>query len=346
MSYRIQEIRLSDKRGQKQFDELLLKEGIRRDKNLEYIAGMFDDDYNLVAAGACYSNTLRCLAVDSSRQGEGLMADIVTHLQSHQLSQGRTQLFLYTKLGNSDIFGSLGFYEIARVGTKVILMENRRNGFSGFLENLKAYQQPGKSAVLVMNCNPFTLGHRYLVEAAASENDAVHLFVVSEDVSFFPFADRFELIKKGCADLKNVYLHQTGSYMISSAVFPSYFLEDEASAIEVQAELDIEIFTKIAGALGADRRYVGEEPYSVVTGIYNDIMYKKLPQHGLECVILKRKETGGAPISASSVRKLINENRIEETKELVPQTTYDYFFTDAGREVVRKIQSSDNVVHY
>ena len=37
-----------------------------------------------------------------------------------------------------------------------------------------------------MNCNPFTLGHKYIVEKAARENDNVIIFVVEEDKSSFP----------------------------------------------------------------------------------------------------------------------------------------------------------------
>jgi [citrate (pro-3S)-lyase] ligase len=244
------------------------------------------------------------------------------------------------------VFAALGFYEIARVENEVLLMENRKNGFSGFLENLRFQKKQGKNAALVMNCNPFTLGHRHLAERAASENDFVHLFVVSEDASLFPSADRYNLVKEGCADLSNVILRATESYMISNAVFPSYFLKDEAAAIEAQAKLDLAIFTQIAAAVGIDRRYVGDEPSSVVTGRYNEIMRGQLPLAGIECVVLPRKEHGGAPISASSVRKLLHDGRIEDAKALVPETTYRYFFSDKGREVVSKIQQAETVVHY
>ena len=347
--YQISEIRPSDKRSQKQLDSLLKKEGIQRDNNLDYIVGLYDGDYNLLAAGACFANTLRCLVVDGERRGEGFMPSIVTHLITRQMDRGNTHLFLYTKCENADIFAALGFYEIARVENEVLLMENQRRGFSRFLENIrsqKTHQKQSKIAALVMNCNPFTLGHRHLVARAACENDCVHLFVVSEDVSFFPFADRYSLVKEGCADFSNVVLHQTGSYMISSAVFPSYFLKDELAAIEAQAKLDLAIFTQIAAAAGATRRYVGDEPFSVVTGKYNEIMRDKLPSAGIECIVLPRKEHDGAPISASSVRRLLHDGRIEDTKALVPETTYRYFFSESGLDVIAKIQKANGVVHY
>jgi [citrate (pro-3S)-lyase] ligase len=380
MFYTTSEIRASDKKGQAAFDTLLQEAGIKRDKNLDYVAGLYaqlygDDDnftggafganggQKLVAAGACFANTLRCLAVDCSMQGEGLMAQLVTHLVNYQLAKGNVHLFLYTKPENDFIFSALGFYEVARLesvanvvaNSGVLLMENRKNGFSEFLENIKTQSDAAnstqknlatKTAALVMNCNPFTLGHRYLIEEAAQENDTVHLFVVSEDLSFFPFAARYRLIQEGCSDLPNVILHETGSYMISSAVFPSYFLKDEALAIEAQARLDIAIFTRIASALGITVRYVGEEPFSEVTGIYNKIMRERLLEAGIQTRVFRRKEEAGSPISASSVRKLLQEGRIEETKLLVPETTYRYFLSAEGQRIIETLKQAKNVVHY
>ena len=346
MNRSVSEITPGDKRGQMQFDNLLERAGMKRDRNLDYIAGIYDEDYTLIASGACFGNALRCLAVDERYQGEGLMAPVVTHLVEYQMSRGKRHLFLHTKCTNSAIFSSLGFYEVARVENEVLLMESVKNSFSNFLTELGGHNNPGRTAAIVVNCNPFTLGHRYLVERTAAENDTVHLFVVSEDLSLFPFADRYRLVKEGCADLQNVILHTTGSYMISSSVFPSYFLKDEAAVIEVQAKLDIAIFRQIAQAVGAQARYVGEEPFSLVTGIYNNIMLKQLPLWGIRCKVIPRKEQDSAPISASRVRSLLKEGRIEECKELVPPTTYHYFFSENGKRVIKEIQQTEDVVHY
>lgn len=108
-----------------------------------------------------------------------------------------------------------------------------------------------------MNANPFTLGHRYLVEQACKENDWLHLFMVSEDASYFPYAVRKRLIKEGTADLKNIIYHDSGPYIISSATFPSYFQKDDLAVIESHANLDLAIFVKIAERLGIKARYVG-----------------------------------------------------------------------------------------
>ena len=346
MQYMVSELLPRDKRMQDKLDALLLQEGIRRDENLTYIAGIFDENYQLLAAGGYFRNTLRSLVVDSSRQGEGLMAQIVSHLTAQALAEGYGHLFLYTKCENMGIFSDLGFYEVARIPNTLVLMENRRQGFASFLENLAPYKKEGDIAALVMNCNPFTLGHRYLIERTAAENTWVHLFVVSEDESLVPFADRFQLVKEGTSDLKNVILHQTGSYMISTAVFPSYFLKEEEAAIEIQAKLDIEIFKQIAKILGIQKRYVGEEPFSLVTDIYNRVMGESLADSNITQTVIPRKEEGGTAISASRVRQLLCEGKLEAIKELVPQSTFAYFKTPAGEETIKAIQKSEHVVHY
>ena len=135
--YTVSRILPTDKRAVRQMDALLEKEGIERDKNLDYSIGLFDDNYDLVATGSCFANTLRCMAVSSEHQGEGLMNQIISHLIEFQYSRGNTSLFLYTKCNTARFFGDLGFYEIARVEGKVVFMENRRTGFSDYLKRLQ-----------------------------------------------------------------------------------------------------------------------------------------------------------------------------------------------------------------
>ena len=339
-------ISLADQQGIGELDELLAGAGIRRDGSLDYIAGMYNSSRRLVAAGACSANTLRCLAVDDARQGEGLMAQMVSHLVEYQMAKGVAHLFLYTRCDKAPLFSSLGFHEIARVENQVAFMENRRDGFTDYLREIGAGRKGGRGAALVMNCNPFTLGHRYLAERAAAENDVLHLFVVSEDASLIPFADRYRMVEEGCGGLGNVALHRTDSYMISSAVFPAYFMEDRSEAIEAQAKLDLLLFSRIAAALGVARRYVGEEPFSRVTGLYNQIMAERLPSLGIACVIIPRMEAGGQAVSASRVRRLIHDGPIEAIKELVPPSTYGYFLSEAGKRSIQRIREAQNVTHY
>ena len=346
-AYAITQVEPSERRMNRKVDQLLEAEGIRRDGNLDYTCAMLDDDWNVIATGSCFGNTLRCMAVSSDHQGEALMNDIVTHLMQVQAERGNYQLFLYTKCNSAVFFGSLGFYEIARIPDQVVFMENRRTGFSDYLAELeKTRRDAPRVAAVVMNANPFTLGHQYLVEKAAAENDVVHLFVVSEDASLFPFEVRKKLIEAGTAHLDNVIIHDSGPYIISSATFPSYFQKDENAVIESHANLDLAVFVKIAERLGINARYVGDEPTSIVTGIYNRIMSEKLPENGIRCVIVPRKEFGGKAISASTVRQAIKDGDFDALTDLLPATTLDFLKSPEAEPVIRKIRAEENVIHY
>lgn len=344
--YTLTQVFPSDKRTLAQVDRLLVEEGITRDANLDYICAMEDEDGEVIATGSCFGATLRCFAVSGSHQGEGLLNQVVSHLMEYQLSRGNSHLFLYTKIKSAKFFASLGFYEIARVDGTLVFMENRRTGFADYLVRLQKTARPGVSGAIVMNANPFTLGHRYLVETAAAACDTLHVFVLSEDASLVPFAVRKELVREGTADIPNVVLHDSGPYIISNATFPSYFLKDDAAVIEGHARLDLAVFGRIAQALGVNIRFVGEEPTSQVTGIYNSIMAQALPEMGIQCRIIPRKEAQGRPISASTVRTALKEEDWDSLKALVPETTLRYFRSDKAKPVLEKIRRAENVVHY
>lgn len=283
------------------------------------------------------------------------MNSIVSHLIEFQFSRGNTHLFLYTKCNSAKFFGDLGFYEIARIDGQIVFMENRKTGFQNYLrtfakdalpEGLTAETPTRKIAALVMNANPFTLGHQYLVEKAAAENDLLYLFIVSEDASLVPFKIRKQLVMKGTAHLKNICYHDSGPYIISNATFPSYFQKDENAVIESHAMLDLTVFTQIAKVLSITRRYVGEEPTSLVTGIYNRIMSEKLPEQGIECIVVPRKTCEDTPISASNVRLALQNGDYDTLSKLVPQTTLDYFKSPEAIPVIERIRQQENVIHY
>ncbi|MDD3253722.1 MAG: [citrate (pro-3S)-lyase] ligase [Lachnospiraceae bacterium] len=357
--YTLSQIKPSDRRALRQMDALLSQEGIERDKNLDYSIGLFDEDYELAATGSCFSNTLRCLAVSSGHQGEGLLNQVLSHLIEFQYNRGNTRLFLYTKCNTAKFFGDLGFYEIARVDGKVVFMENRKHGFADYLNVLKEETQrsglsglAGKSGgtaaigAVIMNANPFTLGHQYLLEQAAAQVDLLHVFVVSEDVSLVPLSVRERLVREGSAHLSNLIYHQTGPYMISNATFPSYFLKDSDTVIRSHAKLDIRVFLQIARALGITSRFVGEEPFSQVTGIYNQVMQKELEAAGITCTILPRKADADGAISASMVRTLVKEGKMDELSAKVPEPTWRYFTSEEARPVIEAIRNTEEVRHY
>ena len=299
---------------------LLEKAGLSPDQQVDSTVLIWEDE-ELIATGSRWGNILKSIAVDDGHRGEDLTATVLTRLRQDAFENGYSHLFLYTKPGNEYMFSSLLFYPIAKT-SDVLLMENRLGGIREFLDSLPVVEGETVGAA-VMNCDPFTRGHRYLIETAAKECDRVYVFVLSEDRSHFSAADRLEMVKKGTADLSNVTVLPTGPYLISAATFPTYFLKERDQAAQVQCALDIEIFARYyAPKFGITRRYVGTEPLSPMTQLYNEALTAKLPDKGIELRQISRLEQGGIPVSASAVRASLSD--IEKLEQLVPKTTLDY----------------------
>ena len=304
---------------------LLAREDIRGENHLDAAYGIRADDGTLIATGARYRNILKCIAIDHEHQGGSLFNTLMSALMNDVHRAGYSSCYVYTKEAARDAFAWLGFREIAHVDDKLYFLENGMNGLAQYLDGLcREYVAGSRIAAIVMNANPFTNGHRYLVEKAARENDVVHLFVLSEDLSHYPGSVRLALVKAGIAPLKNVHVHPTGDYIISAATFPSYFLREDDDVTTIQARLDARIFKEhIAPALGITKRYVGHEPYSAATAIYNEALQQEFagsPQ--LE--IVERLRADGAYISASRVRELIASGNLDAVRPLVPPTTFAY----------------------
>ena len=305
----------------RQWQQLLEATGLHTREQLQETLLIFDGD-TLAATGSRYENVLKCIAVDPAYQGEGLMATVISHLRQSAFDAGHRHLFLYTKPENANQFSSLFFYPIAKTDS-VLLLEDRKTGIEDFLHSLPE-ALPGKTAAaLVMNCNPFTLGHRYLIETAAKNHDAVYVFVLSESQPPFPAEDRLTLVKEGTADLPNVTVLPTGPYLISAATFPTYFLKDRDQAEAIHCALDVEIFkTYFVPRFGITHRYVGTEPGSLLTNSYNQVLKQTLGDTKL--VEVPRLCCDGKAISASTVRSLLDPFDEEALRKLVPPTTLSY----------------------
>ena len=297
--------------------------GLEADEQLESTVLLWDEG-EIIATGSRMGNLLKCIAVDEFRQGEGLTATLLTQLRQDAFSQGHSHLFLYTKPKNELMFSSLFFYPIAKTDT-VLLMENKKGGMEAFLKTLPDGDGRGTVGAAVMNCNPFTKGHRYLIETAAKECDRLYVFVLSEDKSEFSARDRMEMVKLGTADLSNVTVLPTGPYLISSATFPTYFLKDRESAEQVHCLLDIEIFSRYyAPKFGITRRYVGTEPLSQMTNQYNAALKAHLPSRGIELREIPRLEKDNTPVSASAVRAALATHDTATLEKFLPETTARY----------------------
>jgi [citrate (pro-3S)-lyase] ligase len=316
----------------------LEKEDLTLAEDLDYAVCLFDGD-KIIASGCAAGNVLKCFAVSKEYQGQSLTNKIMSLLRIRAYHEGYSTLFLFTKSKNESVFQDLGFSLLSRA-PGVILMENREEGWRDYVESLILPESgKGESASLVMNCNPFTLGHRYLIEKACRENERVHLFLVKEDLSVFPYEVRLELVKEGTADLDNLSIHEGKDYIISHATFPTYFIKDRAIINESHARIDLDIFSRlIAPEFQIVKRYVGEEPFCPVTSLYNGIMQEILPSRGIDVIVVPRKEAGGDAVSATKVRKALAAEDWDVLKEWVPLTTLRFLQSEKGREIGNMIR--------
>jgi [citrate (pro-3S)-lyase] ligase len=304
----------------------------------------------LVGTGSHLGRILKYVCVAPKFRDTTAFALIVTYM-TEKLLKIYKHTFVFTRPENSVRFRGLGYTEIATAEPLFTVLEFGFESIFTYQDYLKTLQIPvktGNVAAMVVNCNPFTNGHKFLIEKAASENEVLYLFVVEEDRSAFPFAVRWELIRKGIAHLKNVVMVKGGMYIVSGAIFPSYFLKNEAinDVMQKQAELDVQIFAKyVVPILGIKKRYVGTENYCKVTGAYNQAMKIILPSFGVEVIEVIRKATGSGVdhlpdyISASKVRKAIKHDQLESIVDFLPDSTREFLFSNESFEIRQKIKA-------
>ncbi|ELC8424069.1 [citrate (pro-3S)-lyase] ligase [Clostridium perfringens] len=309
-----------------QVEEFLKKENLRFVKSINFTVCVFNNK-ELIATGSLDGYILKCFAIRNDYRKKGISEKILRILTEKAFENGETHLFIYTKPKNSKLFESLGYHQLINIPNLVSLLENKSTGIRTYIRNLQkeSYLQGEKIASIVMNCNPFTKGHKYLIEKASKENDIVHLFILTEDKSEFSTEDRINMVKLGTKHLKNVLIHEAGKYIISSATFPSYFIKEQKNTTKAHAYLDLTLFCEyISKALNIKYRYVGEEPFSNLTNEYNQYMKEILPKYNIQVIEVKRLKEDGQAISASNVRSLLKEGSLEKVGSLVPKTTFDY----------------------
>ena len=318
--------------------------GLSFEGDVEFTTSLFSEE-KMVATGSLSGKVIRNVAVSSAFQGEGLLATLMSKLMQEQASRGRYHYFVFTKPDKVKLFAGIGFEEVARVEPYAALLETGIYSITKYCEDLRQQTAslPLKGrAALVVNCNPFTLGHREVIARAAAENEAVIVFVVTADLSLFPFDVRIRLIREGTADLKNVAVVAGGDYIISSATFPGYFTRGEET-VQAQTRLDATVFgQRIAPALGIVKRYVGEEPYCQVTAAYNAALQEILPAFGVGVKVIPRLAVKDEVISASKVRELIRLGDWDSIEKLVPQTTLAYLRSQDAKQVIDRICGSSS----
>lgn len=331
----------SDKR--EMVEEFLASFGLALDGNVEYtiIAGIED---RIVGTCSYAGKVIKCFAVANEYRNTGISERLLTEITNVMFDKGIQDSFIFTRPENKVLFEGFGFKEIHSVDN-IALLESGSRDIKAYIARMFKNSGLDNSvkASLVVNCNPFTLGHRYLIQKAAEENDQVIIFVVEEDLSLFPFTIRMKLIREGLKDLKNVTVLPGGEYIISSGTFPTYFLREDEEKDKAYQSLDAGIFGRyIAPVFNIRKRYLGTEPYSKTTDAYNQAIMAILPKYGVDVVLVDRLVIDTKIVSASTVRQLIKEDQWTEIRAMVPKTTYRYLISDEAIPVIENIKKSNS----
>lgn len=313
-----------DPKGYAQWEKLVIAAGLAIGEEVTYTIGLFEQE-RLIATASCYHNIMKYVVVCKEKQSEQLLTRMVVHLTMRIKDEGYTNYFVYTAPKNRLIFASLGFHEV-NACKDIVFMEQGTPSFASYIDLLRQKATDKEASGIVMNANPFTKGHLHLVEAAANQSEQVYLFVVSEERSQFSFQERMAMVQQGVAHLSNVIVLPTNNYLISSAVFPSYFLKEHAplAIAKTQAAFDAKLFKeKIAPVLSITTRYVGEEPYSQVTQLYNEAM-ATIFEPEIQLRIIPRLLVDESPVSATKVRQALKDKDQDVLTKFLPESTYSF----------------------
>ena len=387
----IQTLNPTTPRQRQRIEAFLKRNGLRFD-DMHYYAAITDDDGEMIAGGGLKGNVIKCVAVDDAHKGEAIANTLISHLIAHANEEGHSNVMLFTKPKNRQLFESLSFRLLAEA-PEAVLMETGIGGINNTVEALKRIREESEKykeynkeckenskeckenseeckeeektnlntstsqhlnsspshhlttstpqplttttplrGVVVMNCNPFTLGHRYLIEQAAKQVERLFVMVVREDCSLFAYAERKAMVEQGVAHLENVTVIDGSEYAISQATFPTYFLKRLDDAADTQMLLDLDLFRRhIAPALGTTVRFVGTEPTDRLTRRYNQLMHEVLADVR-EIVRLEKK---GNAVSASRVRKAMEQGDTSTIRQLVPPTTLPYIIAHLATQALQ-----------
>lgn len=343
----IQEVPLQSSFFRSRVERFLAENGLRPEA-LDTYYSINGPDGEILAGAGIKGDVIKCVAVADGCRSAGYTVPLLSRLVSDASSRGLTGLKVFTKPEYETVFASLGFHTLAKA-PKAVLMENGR-GLQDYCTQLAGLRRQGSAGVVIMNANPFTLGHEYLLKEAAARVDTLFVIPVKEDVSRFPYAERMEMIR-ACAETPGqtgddvmpgsdrasaIVVVDGSDYQISATTFPTYFLKDLSDASETQMRLDIDLFCRhIAPALGAGVRFVGSEPSDPLTARYNALMQELLPAADLMVVEIPRLQDAVGPVSASRVRASLDAGSLSEASALTPPSSHPYLLADLADRALR-----------
>lgn len=322
-------------------------------KDISSFLKRFDVDYDypektfvirnkgeIISTGSVDENVLKYFFTSCEYKGEGTISIIYNSLLSHLMDKGYDSYFIFTSPNNKKIFESLGLKEVYQT-EDVTLLEGGFYNYDKWIKKVKdkLSSKKGTRGSIVMNCNPMTLGHKFLIEKALEEVDSLLIFVVEEDKSVFPFKDRLEILQNEIGKDERIDLIKSGPYIISRGTFPTYFLKKKDDKLDIYTKLDAGIFgQRIAKDLDIDKRFLGTEPIDLVTQAYNKNIEDILKTFGVDVRVIDRKKMDSEVISASHIRQLLKSGKKEIAYKYLPDSTIKFLKSEKGKEIVKKLK--------
>ena len=314
----VREIPLSLAFARRKRDDLLRSCGLEPGE-ADYALGVYDSEERLLGTASLDGDTIKGVCLAPELRDSAVTGSLVTGLLAHANARGISNVRVFTKPEYEPVFRSLSFSLVGQ-GAGAVLLESDAGALKKLKSAYSAHKVSGRSGAIVMNVNPLTRGHLYLIESAAEQVD--HLFIIpvgDNPRTMFTLAERAAALKRATTGMENVTVLESSPYCISAATFPTYFIKEVTDQTRAHCTLDLDIFARhIAPSLGVTVRFAGTEPKDELTRTYNAAMKELLPARGIEVVEIERLKDNGEWISASNVRKLIGKRHIAEALSLVP----------------------------
>lgn len=225
---------------------------------------------------------------------------------------------------------ALDFY--FQIIKQIEIKENERAKIKSYINYLlknKVHSVSGQVNIagsVAVNCNPITKGHEHLINYARSKVNHLYVLVIEDEHTEVSFRHRFSMVKAVFGEMEGISVLRGGRYVCTEYIAPEYFDKEGNNLENVDFSLESFYFGEyIAPTLGISKIFLGEEPVCKITKQYNRHMAKVMPKYGIELSVIPRiRDAEGDVISASFLRRLIKEKKLEKIEKIMPKAAFDY----------------------
>lgn len=337
VTFDIRTIPLASKWFRYQAAAFLERQGLALDAGLDMLLGVYGQDDTLIGCGGLEGNIIKCVALSEQTRGHNIAPALVSELYAAARRRGAENVLVFTKPECREVFASMGFHAVASA-PRAVMMQSAPAALERYLRSLRSLPRGKRNGVIVVNANPMTIGHLYLIREAARQVDCLTVIPVADNPSTeFPYETRHAILRRECASIPGVTVAEGSQYAVSAATFPSYFIKERQAVTDTHIALDLDLFVShIAPALDATVRFVGSEPADALTAAYNEGMHRLLPPRGIEVVEIPRLLIDGSPVSASALRRALSDGRLDRVAQTAAPATLAAILADKAARAMKQ----------